>query len=303
VTLRDVFAGKSDIINNQLSFVGNSVSLRAYKDAAEFVAVYPFAPYQFTLLQKIFESIRKVGATGKHLSRGERSLLDAFQSAAVRNAGTAPTCWCRCTTFIHPSRASSTAWPSAQLTKHRKTQLCSPLTQPAAQGMFLIRNIPDIVKPNIDNLATLCIDQIDADKLALKRKIQESLARLEQQRLVSRNGDLWFFLTNEERDVAREIGHVEVSTAEKSRLLAELIYDEIFNNLTKVRHRDTKADYEFNRLLDGAPWRQASHALSFEVLTPLGDDYENSKVPNASCAAARAMAAPLFGWLRETFGH
>jgi hypothetical protein len=70
VTLRDVFAGKSDIINNQLSFVGNSVSLRAYKDAAEFVAVYPFAPYQFTLLQKIFESIRKVGATGKHLSRG-----------------------------------------------------------------------------------------------------------------------------------------------------------------------------------------------------------------------------------------
>jgi hypothetical protein len=38
------------------------------------------------LLQKIFESIRKVGATGKHLSRGERSLLDAFQSAAVRNA-------------------------------------------------------------------------------------------------------------------------------------------------------------------------------------------------------------------------
>jgi hypothetical protein len=32
---------------------------------------------------------------------------------------------------------------------------------------------------------------------------------------VSRNGDLWFFLTNEERDVAREIGNVEVSSAEK----------------------------------------------------------------------------------------
>lgn len=34
----------------------------------------------------MFESIRKVGATGKHLSRGERSLLDAFQSAAHQNA-------------------------------------------------------------------------------------------------------------------------------------------------------------------------------------------------------------------------
>jgi fructose-1-phosphate kinase PfkB-like protein len=60
------------------------------------------------------------------------------------------------------------------------------------KAMFLIRYIPDIVKPNIDNLATLCVDEIDADKLALKRKIQESLTRLEQQRLVSRNGDLWF---------------------------------------------------------------------------------------------------------------
>jgi fructose-1-phosphate kinase PfkB-like protein len=80
--------------------------------------------------------------------------------------------------------------------------------------MFLIRYIPDIVKPNVDNLATLCVNEVDADKLALKRRIQESLARLEQQRLVSRNGDLWFFLTNEERDVAREIGHVEVSANE-----------------------------------------------------------------------------------------
>jgi hypothetical protein len=64
-------------------------------------------------------------------------------------------------------------------------------------------------------------------------------------------------------------------------VLAELIFDEIFGNQTKVRHQGTKADYEFNRLLDGAPWRQASHALSFEVLTPLGDDYE--RLQSAKC--------------------
>ena len=81
-----LFEKKGDIINNQLAFVGNSVTMRSYKDAAEFVGCYPFAPYQFALLQKVFESIRKVGATGKHLSKGERSLLDAFQSAAKHNA-------------------------------------------------------------------------------------------------------------------------------------------------------------------------------------------------------------------------
>ena len=245
VALRDRFEQKGDIINNQLAFVGNSVTMKSYKDAAEFVACYPFAPYQFALLQKIFESIRKVGATGKHLSKGERSLLDAFQSAAVRNADRG---------HRRPGAAVRLLSVHRELHRHQRQALhrpgagqrraWKPTISSCSRRMFLIRYIPDIVKPNIDNLATLCVDQIDADKLALKRRIQESLARLEQQRLVSRNGDLWFFLTNEERDVAREIGHVEVSATEKSRLLSELIFDDILGGQTKVRHQDTKADYE-----------------------------------------------------------
>ncbi|MBZ2206501.1 BREX system P-loop protein BrxC [Massilia soli] len=274
VALRDAFASKSDVINNQLGFSGNSVTLRGYKDAAEFVTCYPFAPYQFTLLQKIFESIRKVGATGKHLSRGERSLLDAFQSAAVRNASQDIDVLIPLYDFYPAIESFIDGVAKRSIDQAPDNPGLQPYDSLLLKAMFLIRYIPDIVKPTIDNLATLCIDQIDADKLALKRKIQESLARLERERLVSRNGDLWFFLTNEERDVAREIGHVEVSAAEKSRELAKLIFEDIFKDQTKVRHRDTKADYEFNRLLDGAPWRQASHALSFEVLTPLGDEYE-----------------------------
>jgi hypothetical protein len=39
--LRDVLRAKGDIINNQLAFVGNSVTLRGYKDAAEFVVSIP----------------------------------------------------------------------------------------------------------------------------------------------------------------------------------------------------------------------------------------------------------------------
>lgn len=279
--LRKEFASKGDVINNQLSFVGNSVSLRGYKDADEFAAFYPFAPYQFTLLQKIFESIRKVGATGKHLSRGERSLLDAFQSAAIENLPKSTDALIPLYDF-YPSIESfidgmaKRSIDEAPLNPSLKDFDCQLL-----KAMFLIRYIPDIVKPTIDNLATLCVNEIDVDKLVLKKNIQESLDRLEQQRLVNRNGDLWFFLTNEERDVAREIGHVDVSAAEKSRLLAELVFDEIFNTQNKVRHRETKGDYEFNRLLDGAPYKQVNQTLILEVLTPLGDDYE--KLHTARC--------------------
>ncbi|MBD5804526.1 hypothetical protein AZOA_39690 [Azoarcus sp. Aa7] len=279
--LRDCFEKKGDIINNQLAFDGGSVKMRHFRDSAEFVACYPFAPYQFSLLQKIFESIRKVGATGKHLSKGERSLLDAFQSAAVRNAERGIEALVPLYDFYPSIESFIDTSAKRSIDQAPDNGALEPYDIKLLKAMFLIRYIPDIVKPTVDNLATLCVDEIDADKLALKRRIQESLARLEQQRLVNRNGDLWFFLTNEERDVAREIGHVEVSANEKWRLLAELVYDDILAGQTKVRHKDTKADYEFNRLLDGAPWKHASHPLSLEIVTPLDDEYES--LSDAKC--------------------
>jgi hypothetical protein len=156
VALRDAFAGKSDVINNQLGFVGNSVSLRGYKDAAEFVAVYPFAPYQFTLLQKIFESIRKVGATGKHLSRGERSLLDAFQSAAVRNADHGTDVLVPLYDFYPSIESFIDGLAKKSIDQAPENPSLQPFDCLLLKAMFLIRYIPDIVKPNIDNLATLC---------------------------------------------------------------------------------------------------------------------------------------------------
>lgn len=275
--LRDVFEQQGDIINNQISFQGTTVTLRGYRDSVDYVANYPFAPYQFTLLQKIFEAIRKVGATGQHLSRGERSLLDAFQSAAKINSDR----------DIQSLVPLYDFYPSIEsfLDTSVKRAIDQAGENPALErqdirllkALFLIRHIGDVIKPTIDNLAALCLDQIDADKLQLKRQIQQSLERLEQQRLVNRNGDQWFFLTNEERDLAREIGHVAVSAAEKSKLLADILFEEILNGQTKVRHRETKADYDFNRLLDGAPYRTANHPLTLDVRTPLGDEYEMLK--------------------------
>lgn len=286
--LEAVWADKGDIINNQLSFADHAVAFKRYQSAEDFSVHYPFAPYQFQLLQKVFESIRKVGATGRHLAKGERSMLDAFQTAAVRNGE-------RDTDALVPLYDF---YPSIEsfLDSTVKRAIDQASDNPALEdwdtkllrALFLIR-YADAVKGTIDNLATLCLDRIDADKLALKRQIEASLNRLERQNLVSRNGDLWFFLTNEERDVSQEIKSVEVSSAELGRLVAEIVFDEILGGQNKVRHRDTKSDYDFNRLLDGAPFKQASHDLSFEVLSPVGSDYE--LMSDAKCIGRSAEGA------------
>lgn len=272
--LRQEFSTKGDIINNQLVFVGNSVTFPGYKDAADFSAHYPFAPYQFILLQRIFEAIRKVGATGSHLSRGERSLLDAFQSAAIKNQEGDINRFIPIYDFYPSIESFIDTVAKRSIDDAPSNPSLVPFDINLLKALFLIRYIGDVMPPNIDNLATLCVTNIDEDKIELRKSIQESLTRLEQQKLISRNGDLWYFLTNEERDIAREIGHVTVASAEKIRLLSELVFDEVFDNQFKVRHRETKGDYEFNRLLDGIPHKNANYELTLEVLTPLGDDYE-----------------------------
>lgn len=288
-TLRQIFADKGDIINNQLVFVGNSVTFQGYRDADDFSAYYPFAPYQFMLLQRVFEAVRKVGATGSHLSRGERSLLDAFQSAAVKNQEDQVTRFVPLYDFYPSIESFIDTVAKRSIDDAPSNPSLAAFDINLLKALFLIRYIGDVMPPNIDNLATLCVTNIDEDKITLRKNLQESLTRLEQERLISRNGDLWYFLTNEERDIAREIGHVTVAAAEKSRLLSELVFDEIFESQFKVRHRDTKGDYEFNRLVDGVPYKNANYELSFEVLTPLGDDYERQN--ESACVLKSANQA------------
>ena len=57
------------------------------------------------------------------------------------------------------------------------------------QVLFLIRYVEE-VKGNVDNLVTLCVTEIDADRLALRRKIEGSLQRLEKETLINRSGDV-----------------------------------------------------------------------------------------------------------------
>ena len=45
--------------------------------------MYPFVPYQFNLLASVLTSIRTHGASGKHLSEGERSMIALFKESAM----------------------------------------------------------------------------------------------------------------------------------------------------------------------------------------------------------------------------
>ena len=141
--------------------------------------------------------------------------------------------------------------------------------------LFLIRYV-DEVKGNVDNLVTLCLDQIDADRLALRKTIEASLQRLERETLVNRSGDTYFFLTSEERDINREIKNVELSSAEEARFVGELVFDDVLKGQRKHRFSTNKMDFSFNRTCDAHPvGNRTEGGLLVSIVTPLVDDYES----------------------------
>lgn len=284
--LRTLFAAKGDILKNQLTFVGCGMTLRPYKDDEDFIKNYPFAPYQFQLVQKIFEAIRRVGATGLHLSRGERSILDAFQTAgkyvARQDVGLLIPLY-----RFYPSIESflDTA-VKRTIDQAQDNPSLEPFDTSLLQVLFLIRYVEEM-KANVSNLVTLCMEEIDTDRLALRRTIEDSLLRLEKETLISRNGDLYFFLTDEERDINREIKTVEISSGEEARLLGELIFLEVLKDQRKYRYPVNKMDFAYDRVCDAYPvGNRQEGALQVTVVTPLHDEYE--LYTNARCVLESA---------------
>jgi hypothetical protein len=272
--LEAVFKQRGDILKSQLTFKNCGMNFRQFKDGDDFVKNYPFAPYQFQLIQKVFESIRKAGATGMHLARGERSMLDAFQSAAktvsINEVGVLVPLY-----DFYPAIESFLDTAVKKTIDQAETNpSLEPFDIQLLQVLFLIRYV-DEMKGNVDNLVTLCLDQIDGDRLALRRRIEESLGRLEKETLISRSGDLYSFLTNEERDVNKEIKQVDLTNGEEAKLQGEIIFEDVLKGQRKHRFSANKMDFDFNRRCDQFPiGNQRDGALLVSVITPLADDYE-----------------------------
>ena len=268
------FNAKGDILKNQLTFKNCGMTFRPFKDGEDFVKNYPFAPYQFQLVQKIFESIRKAGATGMHLARGERSMLDAFQSAAktvsMKEVGLLVPLY-----DFYPSIESFLDTAVKKTIDQAETNpSLEPFDIQLLQVLFLIRYV-DEMKGNVDNLVTLCLDQIDGDRLSLRRRIEESLDRLQGETLISRSGDNYFFLTNEERDINKEIKQVDLSSGDEAKLEGELIFEDVLKGQRKHRFSANKMDFDFNRRCDQFHiGSQKDGALLVSVITPLADEYE-----------------------------
>lgn len=271
--LRTAWDRSGDILRNQITFDRSGPTLKNFDGPDSFVANYPFAPYHFQLVQKVFEEIRKVGATGAHLAYGERSMLDAFQMAAMSVAGKAIGALVPMHAFYRSVEGFLDTAVKRTIDQAGENASLDGFDVQILRTLFMIRYV-DLIKGTLDNLVTLSIEKIDEDKLTLRKRIEETLHRLEKESLITRNGDEFLFLTNEERDITRKIKATDIASTDENKELASLIFKDLLKDKNKYRYHINKTDYTIGRYLDGhtLDGRYESD-LRVEVVSPLDLDY------------------------------
>ena len=271
--LKMVYEKEHAVLKNLYTFNNPVLDIKGFSDGEEFSSTFPFVPYQFIIIQKVLAEIRKHGNSGKHLSGGERSMLSGFKETAQKLQ----------------NKDENALAPFYLFYDTVHTFLESPIRrvidrcQNAADNhdgleqedvnvlklLYMIRYIDDI-KANIDNIAILMIDDIRVDKIALRASVADSLERLLSQNYISRSGDTYAFLTDEEQEIAIDIRNTVVDSANVVNGIAGTVFGEIY---PAKKFKYGKYDFPYDQYVDDTLNGSASGGMRLRIVTAANDYY------------------------------
>ena len=277
--LEEVYNQNDSVLRNLFSFTGAMLDIKGYTGPQDFARNFPFVPYQFMIMQKVFAEIRKHGNSGKHLSGGERSMLSGFQEAAQKiedrdEYALAPFYLFYDTvhTFLDSAirRVIERCQKAADNGDGIEQQDVNVL-----KLLYLIRYVDDI-PANLDNIVILMADDIRIDKITMRQMVGASLDRLLSQNYIGRSGDTYNFLTDEEQDIQRDIyKNTQVDTSEIVSRIGQTIFADIY---TTKKYRHGKYDFPFDQMVDSTSIGAVTGGMRLRILTVATDAVEKNEL-------------------------
>ena len=273
--ISDLYHKESNNFGTLFNFTDGSRDYKNYKDREEFIQSYPFVPYQFELFQSAIENLSRHNAfEGKHSSVGERSMLGVFQQVAMQISGYEIG---QLASFDLMFEGIQTAL-KAQTQKAvlaAERQLLNDFAIKVLKALFLVKYVKEF-KPSLRNICVLMLDGFNLDLPQLRTRVEEALNYLEQQTYIKRNGELYEYLTDEEKDIEKEIKNTEIESTEVAAELEKIIFDTIIKQ-RKIRYDNNGADYPYSRKLDDH-LHGKEYELAIHVVTPFHENAENEPI-------------------------
>ena len=274
--LEQIYNTNDSVLRNLFSFSGAILDIKGYSGPDEFTRDFPFVPYQFILLQKVFAEVRKHGNSGKHLSGGERSMLSGFQEAAQKIKDRDEYALAPFYLFYDTVHSFLDSSIRQVIERCQRAAIdgngIEPQDVDVLKLLYLVRYVDD-VSANLDNIVILMADDIRLDKITMREQVRGSLDRLLSQNYIGRSGDTYNFLTDEEQDIQREIKNTPVATADIVGRIAQMIFADIY---TTKKFRYGKYDFAFDQMVDGQAVGALTGGMMLRVLTVATDPTEKN---------------------------
>lgn len=274
-------------LNTILSFSEAGVQFRKFNGERDYVSKFPFIPYQFDLFQQCIRELSKHNAfQGRHASVGERSMLGVFQQV-LRNLGTADTNTVVSFDQMFEGIRSTIRGEIQNAVTLAEKNITSDMALRALKALFLVKYFTNF-KTTARNISVLMLTSTKADLKEHERQVQEALNLLENQTYIQRNGDIYVFLTDDEKDVENEIKSTDIDAGAVTQLFNEILFDSVIGD-NRIRFLGNKQDYEFTKKIDGATVGREKE-LILEILTPNSDHYGHEEYYKAHTMGYNTMA-------------
>ncbi|NLA16135.1 MAG: BREX system P-loop protein BrxC [Bacteroidales bacterium] len=274
-SLKKLYNKEKALINTIISSTDGGMPIVAYKDEEDFVLKYPFLFYQFTLFQECRTSLASHDVfQGKHASVGERNMLGVFQSVlkdiSRDNVLTVPSFDKMYKGIENDLRAEFVSGIN-----NAQTNLNDPFAIKVLKTLFLVKYYKQFLATK-ESIAMLLIDHVHIDIKAHQDKVNKALSKLEFHSYIERNGHLYEFLTNKEKDIEREIKNTRIEESRVNQLLKELFFDDVLGR-NRIAYTDNRQEYIFTQKLDGGIFGR-EHELAIEIFTPNYEGREGIEV-------------------------
>ena len=239
-----------------------------YLTRDSFVAKYPFVDYQFEMFTQAMRGLSDNDLfTGRHSSVGARSLLGVCQQIAQEltddELGTVAS-FDRFYDGIAAMLKSDVKDNIGRAAHDSRTS--DPFTMSVLKVLLLVRYV-DSFHAYPRNIAVLLRRCLDQDATDLEERVVRALHILSDQVYVQRQADgTYAYMTNEEKEVRREISQIIVESREVTDLVRADIRKHVGTSATSFVYPGTNRRMGVSLFVDGR--REQAEPLVISVFTP-----------------------------------
>ncbi len=246
---------------------GKGVKDLRFTDTDGFVLSYPFLAYQFHYLQESLKGLSDHNAfIGRHVSRGERSMLEVFQDVGKQLADTEIVKFATFDQMFDGIRNTLRGGILSQIDV-ADSNLSNRLAVRIMKVLLMLKYVKNF-PTTVEHITTLLIESLERDRSKLREKVQDALDTLAYQSYIQRDGDEYVYLTDQEKDVEVEIKQTNFEYTEARRFIGSVVVEKILKT-NRITYEANDQPYTFSVYVDGEHYRRGAPPLAMRIITHL----------------------------------